>query len=271
MTTKLIAIDLDGTTLNDKGKLSSRTINTLQHLQQIGHHVVIATGRPYRISHQIYRDLDLASPMINFNGALTHKPNDNQWKNTYHRTLEIDFVVDLLEKQEHFDIDWISIEGKHEIYSSNAEIPTGMFFPKGTPFTHITPDSFFNERPTALNLFVQKEKQEAIRDRILEEYGSNSISVRTWGGEMACLEVVCAGIQKALGVEIAANSYGITRQNILAFGDEDNDIEMIDYAGHGVVMKNGIEPLKKIANDITPFTNDQDGLALYLEDYFKLK
>ena len=58
--------------------------------------------------------------------------------------------------------------------------------------------------------------------------------------------------------------------NILAFGDEDNDMEMIDYAGHGVVMTNGIPTLKKIANDITEFTNDQDGLAIYLEKYFSL-
>ena len=45
---------------------------------------------------------------------------------------------------------------------------------------------------------------------------------------------------------------------------------MIDYAGHGVVMTNGIPTLKKIANDITEFTNDQDGLAIYLEKYFSL-
>ena len=47
-------------------------------------------------------------------------------------------------------------------------------------------------------------------------------------------------------------------------------VEMIEYAGHGVAMKNGIDELKNIANAITPFTNDENGLAKYLQDYFQL-
>ena len=56
----------------------------------------------------------------------------------------------------------------------------------------------------------------------------------------------------------------------MAFGDQHNDLSMIAYAGHGVAMANAIEPLKAIANDITTYTNDQDGLARYLVEFFKL-
>ena len=56
----------------------------------------------------------------------------------------------------------------------------------------------------------------------------------------------------------------------MAFGDEHNDAEMIDYAGWGVVMQNGTDKLKALANDITPLTNKEDGLAHYLEEYLKL-
>ena len=48
-------------------------------------------------------------------------------------------------------------------------------------------------------------------------------------------------------------------------------MEMIEYAGHGVAMKNGIDELKNIANAITPFTNDENGLAKYLQEYFQLQ
>jgi len=111
---------------------------------------------------------------------------------------------------------------------------------------------------------------EAIRDRILARYGK-TIEIRTWGGTMPCLEIVSAGVQKALGVEVVANHYGIKREDILAFGDEDNDMEMIRYAGHGVVMQNGISSLKHIADDVTMHTNHEDGLAIYLENYFRLQ
>lgn len=69
----------------------------------------------------------------------------------------------------------------------------------------------------------------AIRDRILARYG-NSIEIRTWGGTMPCLEIVSTGVQKALGVEVVANNYGISGKDILAFGDED-DMEMIQFMG----------------------------------------
>ena len=81
---------------------------------------------------------------------------------------------------------------------------------------------------------------------------------------------VSAGGRRAVGVEVVANNYGIKREDILAFGDEDNDMEMIRFAGHGVVMQNGIGALKRIADDVTTHTNHEDGLAIYLEKYFCL-
>ena len=56
----------------------------------------------------------------------------------------------------------------------------------------------------------------------------------------------------------------------MAFGDQHNDLSMIAYAGRGVAMANAIEPLKAIADDTTSYTNDQDGLARYLVEFFKL-
>ena len=68
----LIALDLDGTTLNADGQLSAGTIAVLREAQAAGHLVVITTGRPDSISEHFYDDLQLHGPMINFNGALIH-------------------------------------------------------------------------------------------------------------------------------------------------------------------------------------------------------
>lgn len=270
MNKKIIAIDLDGTTLNNQSLLSKRTVRTLQSLQNNGHHVLIATGRPYRNSKQIYSEIGLKSPMVNFNGALCHMPENNNWSDYYHRTIDLDLVMDILGKQHILGYDWLSIEGKETLYASTERIPTNEFFPKDTRSTYVTTKTKFEEQPTALNLYVDEDKQEAIRLNILNEYGSDTLSVRTWGGSYPCLEIVAPGIQKALGVETVARHYGISQTDILAFGDEDNDFEMLDYAGHGVMMKNGIDRLRSVANDMTEFTNNEDGLALYLEKYFQL-
>ncbi|MDF9445294.1 HAD hydrolase family protein, partial [Limosilactobacillus mucosae] len=57
---------------------------------------------------------------------------------------------------------------------------------------------------------------------------------------------------------------------IIAFGDEHNDAEMLSYAGRGVAMQNAVDDIKQIADDVTPVDNDHDGLAKYLQDYFHL-
>lgn len=266
MNQKLIAIDLDGTTLNNHSQLSPRTISTLDQIKNEGHIVMIATGRPYRNSKEFYDKLGLTSPLVNFNGALCHLP---ETKDFYHKTLDLDLVTDLLEHQEDLGIDWISVEGKQRLYATYKEIPVNEFYPKDTHSTFISTATKLDEKPTALSLFMDEHKQEAIRLRIMERYG-DLLSIRTWGGTLPCLEIVAPGIQKAVGVDEVARFYGIERKNILAFGDEDNDMEMIEYAGHGVVMSNGIDKLKNIANDITEFSNHDDGLAIYLENYFSL-
>ena len=58
--------------------------------------------------------------------------------------------------------------------------------------------------------------------------------------------------------------------DIIAFGDEHNDLELLEYAGWGVAMKNGTDQLKGVANDVTDLSNQEDGLAAYLEDLLAL-
>ena len=78
------------------------------------------------------------------------------------------------------------------------------------------------------------------------------------------------GVHKATGLALIADDLGFKQKDIMAFGDEYNDVEMLEFAGRGVVMKNGSEQAKKVANDMTEYTNDEDGLARYLEKYLSL-
>lgn len=270
MKQKLIALDLDGTTLNDQSQISNRTRMVLGELKRQNHIILIATGRPYRSSKAFYGQLDLDTPMVNFNGALCHMPEDSNWTSYYHKTLDKDLAMDIFQHRERLGVDWMLMEGKEQLYTSRETLPESPYIPTDTTSTFLLPSSRIQENPTAVSLFMPAEKQEMIRKRILDRYGSHLVSVRTWGGQMPCLEIVRAGVQKALGVETAAKSYGISRSDILAFGDEDNDFEMLAYVGWGVAMRNGIEKIKAIADDITPFTNEEDGVARYLEEYFSL-
>uniref|UniRef100_UPI003015FAA4 HAD-IIB family hydrolase n=1 Tax=Oceanobacillus massiliensis TaxID=1465765 RepID=UPI003015FAA4 len=85
----LIALDLDGTLLTDKKEISSRTKQTILTAMDEGHIVVIATGRPHRASIDYYKQLGLNTPMVNFNGALIHHPNDRTWDFALHTPMPI--------------------------------------------------------------------------------------------------------------------------------------------------------------------------------------
>ncbi len=270
MEKKLIAIDLDGTTLNNNSELTQETIETLHAVKNLGHEVAIVTGRPYRNSKQYYDQLNLGGPIANFNGALCHIPGMPDWDGKYHITLDSEFVLDLVAFNKTLPVDYLMVEGTELVYSDMEELPECPYYPKDQKPIVIGKNTKLQEQPTAVALFSDIDKQPEIKSKILDRY-DNDIEIRTWGGSFPCLEVISPGIHKAKALEHLSRYFGIKQENILAFGDEDNDLEMIEYAGHGVAMKNGIDELKNIANAITPFTNDENGLAKYLQDYFQIQ
>lgn len=274
MDRKLIAIDLDGTTLNDQSLITKETYATIQKVIKQGHIVSIATGRSYRTSSHFYKELNLNTPMVNFNGAWCHHPIQENWEPGYHKTLDRKVALSLLSLNQYSGVHLIAAEEKDKVYvdrnheeTPNFIIPIQLLNAKTLPFN----ESTLKNDPTSVNVFAINENEvPVIQDKIITKYGKD-VEVRTWGGQTPTLEVVSAGIQKAMGVERVADYFNIRRENILAFGDEANDYEMIQYAGHGVVMKNGIDSLKEISDDITSSTNDENGLANYLTQYFNLR
>ncbi|WP_124057301.1 Cof-type HAD-IIB family hydrolase [Vaginisenegalia massiliensis] len=265
----LIAIDLDGTTLNNQSKVSPLTIQTLQTLDQMGHLVCIVTGRPYRNSEAIYRQLNIQAPMVNFNGALCHFPGNDQWIPSYHVCLDKEMAFELFSHQEQLEINLLCAEGRDQLFTTSMALPDSPFYPVDRSHVYRLSRESLTYDPTALTIFSHESKQKEIEQNILTVYG-DQVSVRTWGGQLPCLEVVRKGINKAIGVKAIAEFYRIPQEAILAFGDEENDLEMLTYAGLGVAMKNANPELVKVSQDQTDFTNDEDGLARYLIQYFGL-
>lgn len=265
----LIAIDLDGTTLNNHSKVSNKTIETLRAVSNQGHLVCIVTGRPYRNSQSIYKKIGIHAPIVNFNGALCHFPNQANYIPSYHLTLDREIAFDLFAHQEEMEIELLCAEGRDRLFASSMNLPDSPFYPVDKTMVQLLNRESLTYDPTALTIFSSEEKLPLIEQRINERYG-DQVYVRTWGGILPCLEVVNKSINKAVGVRHLAEFYRIPTDHILAFGDENNDLEMIEFAGLGVAMKNATKEVKAVANDVTKFTNDEDGLANYLIDYFKL-
>lgn len=265
----MIAIDLDGTTLNNHSQLTNKTIQTLRQLDEMGHLITIVTGRPYRTAKDIYHQLNINAGIVNFNGALCHHPRNKHWIPSYHHELDKEIAFEIFANQDTLGIDMLMAEGRDQLFTTSMNLPDSPFYPKDKAKIALLSREELTYNPTALTIFCPIEDQEKIATRLENHYG-DYISVRTWGGFLPILEVVRNGINKAVGVKQIADFYHIPRENILAFGDEDNDLEMIEYAGLGVAMNNAIPEIKAIANDETEFTNNEEGLAEYLIKHFNL-
>lgn len=266
---KLIAIDLDGTTLNQDSMITSKTKETLKKAINAGHHVSIATGRPFRMSHQFYQQLELTTPMVNFNGALVHIPNQH-WDGERETLINREIAFEILSQKKQLNLDFIAAENRDTFFIDSFDFFDEKIFASSRPGEkNLLSPKNLTTNPTSLLVRTDKRFAGAVSAELTRQFGSY-VDVRTWGGPTAILEIVSKGIQKAKGVQEIANYLSIDQKDVIAFGDEHNDLELLDYAGWGVAMANGTDQLKGIANDVTHLSNQEDGLAVYLEKLLKL-
>ncbi len=264
----LIALDLDGTLLKDDKTISTKTKAVLKKAREAGHVVMIATGRPYRSSEMYYRELELDSPIVNFNGAFTHHPRQSNW-GFYHEPLDVKVAKDIVETCRSFQFHNIVAEVMDDVYIHYHDEKLLDIFSFGNPkITTGDLMEYLHDSPTSMLIHTDEEQLQKIRD-YLSEVHAEVIEQRSWAAPWHVVEIIKAGLNKAVGLKKAADYYGIPADRVIAFGDEDNDLEMIEYAGHGIAMGNAIDQLKNIANDVT-VTNEEDGVAAYIEDLLNL-
>ncbi|ARK25560.1 phosphatase [Sporosarcina sp. P37] len=265
----LIVLDLDGTLLTDEKVISPKTMESLRIAASQGHHVMIATGRPYRASEIYYRQLGLKTPIVNFNGAFVHHPTDSSWK-TIHEPIALPVVNEVVEAMQDFPVKNIVAEVMDDVYAQYHDERFLDILNFGNPLITAGDirDSLKTD-PTSLLIQADQPTVEPIR-RHLEDLHAEVIDHRRWGAPFHIVEIVRHGLNKAVGIDAVSKWMNVPKERIIAFGDEDNDLEMIDYAGTGVAMGNAIDRLKSIADEITD-TNNEDGISRILEERLALQ
>lgn len=268
----LIALDLDGTLLTDQKEISPRTLQVVKQAKINGHIVVIATGRPHRASIQYYHKLGLTTPMVNFNGALTHHPINKNW-GIFHHPIPIKTALKVMNTCHELGVYNILAEVQDSAYldQHDQEIIDVFKTDGDNDLTFIigSINKKLKKDPTSLLIQPKKDHIDQISQYLDDKHG-DTIEHRNWGAPWSIIEITKKGINKAFGLKKIADDYQIPRERIIAFGDEDNDLEMIDYAGIGVAMKNAIPELQEIANYVTD-TNENDGVGSFLEQYLNIQ
>lgn len=270
----LIAIDLDGTLLTDNKVISERNKQTIKQTISDGHIVVIATGRPHRASIHYYEELKLNTPMVNFNGALTHHPKNTSWT-PIHNPMPHRTALEIVETCYELDVHNIMAEVQDNVFLDQYDREIIDIFQATESQAHTsdyTIGRIINKLKADPTSLLIRPRDEHIKDLQgeLDAAHAEVIEHRNWAAPWNIIEIVQKGIHKAVGLQKIAQHYDIPKERIIAFGDEDNDLEMIDYAGVGVAMGNAIDELKSIAKHITD-TNEADGISNFLEKYLNIQ
>ena len=213
-----------------------------------------------------YKELNLQTPIVNFNGAFVHHPLDADW-GFYHESLPLDTVKDIVEISVEYSIENIIAEVRDTIYLHNHDEKLLDIFKLGNPeITTGDLREFLKDEPTSMLVYSDPHNVKMFSE-YLSEAKAELVEHRSWAAPFHVIEIVKRGINKAVGVKKVADYYNIPSSRVIAFGDEDNDIEMLQYAKYGVAMENGIDKVKEVASDITK-SNEEDGIAEYLEAFF---
>lgn len=260
----LFSLDLDGTLLNNHSKISNYTEEVIKKVNQLGHKVIIASGRAPRAINKFYSQLDLSTPIICYNGAMMYDPKDPLFDDTafkFEKEKILKFCSEFGDIVPSF-----MCENEDKIRATVDDPYLFTFYIKDKMKVIIGDiNKILDSDPiTFIGKYIDTPEN---RKRIVDIVESNSnIKVRFWDADNY-FELYYEGISKYNSLLKVAKYYGIKEENIYAFGDADNDIEVMTHCHNGIAMKNSSDFLLKIAKNVTDYTNNEDGVARYILDY----
>lgn len=270
---KMLVLDIDGTILNSAGALSARTWSAVVRARHAGLLVTLATGRNWAQSQPVAAELGITGPIVVSNGALVATPGTGEV--LLHRPLESQVAVHAVRSLQRLGFCVFASRG--ELGGASLLFEQPPLNPAAARLLQQDPASCMqvydlagaSAAGNALKVFTV-DSAEAITSaapRLRRHLPrAADLLVMPEGNGYALLEITTPGVTKATGVQSLATRYGLTMNDVIAIGDNLNDLELLRAAGLAVAMGNASAEVQKIA-DIVTDTHDRDGVAAFLEEY----
>jgi Cof subfamily protein (haloacid dehalogenase superfamily) len=266
---KLLIVDIDGTIAGKSNQVSTRVKQAIQAAQARGVRVGIATGRMYKSALRFHQDIGADLPILAYQGAWIQDPATGITHR--HNPVPVEIARELLDYFEQPQLlDKLSVHVYRDDCLYVREINTDTELYIGRSGIGVTPvadlRSVLTSRPTKLLAMSEDVAliQELLQD-LRSRYAQSELHVTT--SVPIFLETTQAGVNKGTAIDyVATELLGITAENVLAIGDNYNDVEMISYAGIGVAMGNAPVDVQSISDWVAPDI-EADGVAVAIEKF----
>lgn len=283
---KLIAIDLDGTMLNQYGIVTEKTKEAIKKIQKTGIEVIIASGRPIDSIKTIAREIQSEKYFISGNGAILYdiKKQEIIYENTLKKSKVLDIIKiceensifytiytekEIISKSLNFNVLYYNKENlnKDEENKTHINLVENIYDYVKNREEKIIKFTICDNNQAIFNSIMRKLKEiEEIEVLDVSHMSRKTIKQGTEEFEIEYYytEISAQNVDKWSALEILSGKTGIKKEEIITIGDNINDKKMIENAGFGIAMKNGSPEVKKNARYIAP-DNKEDGVAKVLE------
>lgn len=266
---KLCIFDLDGTLLNSNKEITERTLNSIKKLRECGINYTIATGRIDMLARKYQRQIQSNLPIISCNGSLIRDMNN---KVHYMKTLDFKTVECIFHFFNSLNIDFL-------FYSENLILAT-----KNNPRREflenynttareedkceieILNDNIekYSDTKFLKSLAYIQNRKKLLETQVLLTENFKNLSIVS--SDYKLLDIMPPKITKGSGVQNLCNILNISKDEVCVFGDNFNDLEMIEFAGTSIAPSNAEENIKNISTYVTK-SNDEDGVAFAIEEF----
>ena len=283
MAINLLALDLDGTLLDSRGLISQRNRLAIDNAREQGVRVALVTGRRFRDSRPVALELGLDVPLISHNGALTKHAETLQTVAVLPLALAAareglkigrEFGADALLSDDHEGLGVLvydHIRGANSAAYRYIAWARRIHGAEGANAVQQVDslEDYLDHDPVHLAFSGGCEEMDQLEEILKAELGPTVkiLSTKYLEQDFTLLDIVNPSASKGAGVAAAAAELGVSREEIMAIGDNYNDLEMLLFAGVGVVMANAPLSLHEIAGLHPTASNREDGVALAIEQF----
>jgi Cof subfamily protein (haloacid dehalogenase superfamily) len=255
-----IACDLDRTLIGEDAKLRPRTREAIARVRTAGVRVIIVTGRMFRAVRPYALEAGLEDPVICYQGAVVAEPQSGKWLR--HVPIPLDLARDAIRalNDDGFELNCYV---EDELYVAEVTPGARQYADFQHIELHVVGDllEWLTEPPTKLVVIDDPLVLDALEERMKAHFDRRLYISKSLP---YFLEFAAPGVTKAAGLDFLSKRLGLTPQHTIAFGDGENDVELVSWAGYGVAVENAHDRVKAAADFVCPSV-DEEGVAQVLE------
>lgn len=272
---RIFAFDLDGTLLNSENYVNEYTNEVLKKISDQGDKIVIATGRGLQKVKPILDRFSAIDYAVCSNGAVIYDVKKDSYEVL--STLDVKDLPFMFSIQDKYDLplvidspqrDATTIKGDKGKFPDWAYGGNGVMENDLSIFSdRVETTEYFNKNSTEIVKYAFRMPQELTQE-VYEQVVAATKNVVVYITNRVYVDVNPAGTSKYLGIRHIVDNFNLTLESLVAFGDSDNDLEMVQHAHVGVAMGNGTDNVKEVA-DIVIGHHNSDAIGKLLEAYIE--